>query len=128
MKLVSSPFCQVHDESLEHLLVHCKFTQIFWSAVTTWLNEFNIGIGYLNEKIILLGVTNQVENYKLINHILIIGKQVIYSCRCKNVKRRLTLFQIKVREVYKIKLMISKKNQREITNYEKWQPLLVYLV
>lgn len=131
MKLVSSPkcsFCQVHDESLEHLLVHCKFTQIFWSAVTTWLNEFNIGIGYLNEKIILLGVTNQVENYKLINHILIIGKQVIYSCRCKNVKPRLTLFQIKVREVYKIKLMISKKNQREITNYEKWQPLLVYLV
>ena len=97
MKLVSSPkcsFCQVHDESLEHLPVHCKFTQIFWSAVTTWLNEFNIGIGYLNEKIILLGVTNQVENYKLINHILIIGKQVIYSCRCKNVKPRLTLFQI----------------------------------
>ena len=37
--------CQVHDESLEHLLVHCNFTQIFWSAVTTWLNEFNIGVG-----------------------------------------------------------------------------------
>ena len=46
--------------------------------VTTWLNEFNIEVGYLNEKIILLGVTNQVENYKLINRILIIGKQVVY--------------------------------------------------
>ena len=45
--------------------------------------------------------------------------KVIYSCRSKNVKPRLTLFQIKVREVYKIELMISKKNQREITNYEK---------
>ena len=90
--------------------------------VTSWLNEFNIGIGYLNEKLILLGVTNEVENYRLINHILIIGKQVIYSCRCKNVRPNLTLFQIKVREVYKIEFMISRKKQKEITNYKKLHP------
>jgi len=132
MNLVPSPkcsFCQEHDESLEHLLVHCKFSQSFWSTVASWLISLTyIDIRHINERMILLGIFSNIEYNKLINHIIIIGKQVIYSCRCKNLKPNLKLLQIKLREIYKIELIIAKKPRKETIHYEKWQPLLAFLV
>ena len=40
MNLVPSPmctFCGDHEETLEHLLVSCAYTRIFWLSVISWL-------------------------------------------------------------------------------------------
>ena len=82
IKLSDTPlctFCGEYDESLEHLFLHCQFSKHFWTQIISWLNEFNLTITELKDSEIMLGYTNDSPHWTLLNHILIIAKQVIYS-------------------------------------------------
>ena len=61
MNLVPSPmctFCGDHEETLEHLLVSCAYTKIFWLSVISWLITYNMKIDKLDEVTILFGIFN----------------------------------------------------------------------
>ena len=47
-----------------------------------WLKEFKIKLGILNEFNVLFGLFN-VNHFNLINHVVLISKQTIYTCRAK---------------------------------------------
>ena len=59
MNLVPSPMCTFygdHQETLEHLLVSCVYTKIFWLSVICWLITYNMKIDKLDEIMILFGI------------------------------------------------------------------------
>ena len=64
-------FCGKENESLEHILIHCNYANEFWADINT-----------LNNKEILLGMPNCKDDL-FVNHVLLIAKQYLYSCRCR---------------------------------------------
>ena len=73
MNLVPSPmctFCGDHEETLEHLLVSCAYTKIFWLSVISWLITYNMKIDKLDEVTILFGIfdNNRELFTKSFNH------------------------------------------------------------
>ena len=74
-------FCNEEEETIEHLLNTCKYILPFWKEVIKWFKMYNIHEN-LDELNILFGVLNN-NCLDLVNHIILIGKQVIYLCRSK---------------------------------------------
>ena len=128
MNLVPSPmctFCGDHEETLEHLLISCTYTKNFWLSVISWLNTYNMKIDKLDEVTILFGISDNIPGNCLLNHIIILGKYTIYSCRCKNIKPSVSLLKAKTSETRKFEFLIAKKNKKESIHYKKWENMLV---
>ena len=127
MNLVPSPmctFCRDHEETLEHVLISCTYTKNFWLSVTSWLNTHNMKIDKLDEVTILFGISDNNPGNYLLNHIIILGKYTIYSCRCKNIKPSLSLLKAKTTETRKLEFSIAKKNKNESIHYKKYENML----
>ena len=77
-------FCGEMDESLEHLLVTGHFTQILWKRFACWCNNRDIRVQSLTVVDVIFKDWKRKNNLLLFNHILIIAKQSIYSCRKNN--------------------------------------------
>ena len=118
VNLVSSPvctFCGDHEETLEHLLINFTYTKNFWLSVISWLNNYNMKIDKLDEVTILFGISGNNPGNCLLNHIIILGKYIIYSCRCQNIKQSVSLLKAKTSETRKLELkLIAKKNKKRI--------------
>ena len=56
-----------------------------------WLKEFKINLGIFNEFNVLFGLFN-VNHFKLINHVVCTGRQMIYTCRANKIKPNLNIF------------------------------------
>ena len=65
-------------------------------------------IDKLDEVTILFGIYNNNPGNCLLNHIIILGKCTIYSCRCKNIKPSLSLLKAKTTETQKLEFSIAK--------------------
>ena len=127
MNLVPSPmctFCGDHEETPEHLLISCTYTKNFWLSVISWLNVHNMKIDKLDEISILFGIPDNNPANCLLNHIIILGKYTIYSCRCKNIKPSVSLLKAKTTETRKLESSIAKKNKKESIHYKKWENML----
>ena len=73
-------FCGEAEESLEHLFVTCHYTKKFWTEVIKWMGNLDIEIEPISNKDIMFGI--MYCNIDLfVNHILLIAKKCIYSCR-----------------------------------------------
>ena len=60
----SSPVCsccEKENESLEHIFIHCNYTEEFWAEGIKWLCSLNVNINNLNDKKIMLGMPNCKE-------------------------------------------------------------------
>ena len=116
-------FCKEEIETIEHLLVSCKYTSEFWNQITEWLKVKNI-YEELNELAILFGILNS-DDFKLINHIILIAKETIYKCRNKNLKPSFTLFLSRLRHIHEIEKTIAQgKGASETEQFIcKWEKL-----
>ena len=68
---------------------------------------------------VLYGIFDNNPDNCLLNHIIILSKQVIYYCRVKNIKPTCSLPNAKIAETRKIELMIAKKNKKESIHYKQ---------
>ena len=69
MKLVDSPmctFCNLLEESLEHLFCNCNCSKEFWMSVVSWLNGVGIDLDLLNEFDILFGLLHTRSHWLLL--------------------------------------------------------------
>ena len=79
-------FCGEADESLEHLFVTCYYAKKFWAEVIKWMGNLDIEIEPLSQnKDIMFGIMDCNRDL-FINHILLIAKKYIYTCRCNKTK------------------------------------------
>ena len=75
-------FCNEEPESLEHLLSRCKVSSEFWKQVLSWLKENNIVIESFNEIGLFFGIFEEMEDFLVINHVMLLGKYYIYVRKC----------------------------------------------
>ena len=74
-------FCEIQEETIEHLFWYCPKIQKFWEDIAQCLDPF-IGLrNVLNAKTVLLGYIDKYKN-KIINHIINIIKRTIYITKC----------------------------------------------
>ena len=90
------------------------------------LKEFKINLGILNEFNVLFGFFN-VYHFKRVNHVVLIGKQTIYTCRAKNIKPNLNIFLAKLRNTLMIELNIAQGRGALESFYLKWDNLVSWL-
>ena len=67
-----------------YLLFSCKISSDFWKYVLSWLRDNHVLVGTIDESDLILGKFDIVNDFILINHILLLGKFYIYSRRCLN--------------------------------------------
>ena len=128
MKIVSSPLCtfchtseeSLSEESLEHSIA-------FWESVILWLKSINIDIDFLSDCDIIFGLAQKNLNWALLNHTIIIGKQVIYSNRLKNFLPVLPQVFLKIKYFESIERSIALKNNKLKIHDEKWKPIITFL-
>ena len=125
MGIVSSSmctFCGKFEESLEHLFIHCEITSSFWLSVTEWLKNYFINLHNLSATNKTFGFFR--KDFILINHIIILCKQVIFQCRNLNIKPSLSLLKAKIKITHKLELSIAKQNKKLEVHNKKWKELL----
>ena len=131
MKLVESPlcsFCMEYGVSLEHFLHQCKLVKDFWQTVTNWLSTVcDFDTFFFSETDILFGYFVNKKDNTLINHILLLGKQLIYQWRPKRFVLNLALLIAKIKYACKIGERIARSNDKLTKHYKKWERLLPIL-
>ena len=99
-------FCGKSEESLEHLFIYCEISKNFWLLVTKWLKDYFINFHSLNSIDITFGFFR--KDFLLLNHIIIICKQVIFQCRSLDIKPSL---KARLKNIYQVELLIAKNNK-----------------
>ena len=107
------------DESLEHLFLSCHYTKNFWSEVIKWLVDHKVKIENLSDKDILFGIIG-CEDEIFVNHILLLAKQYLYSCRQNKYSPSIRVLNSKINTVFLIETMIAKSNNKLETHNMKW--------
>ena len=121
--IYSSPvcsFCGDVDETLEHILVYCNYSESFWTEVIKWLGDQGVQIQRLSLKDILFGMFS-CDDELYVNHILLLARQYLYSCRCNKKLPRISIFIAKINIAYQLETIIVKSNvDRLSAHYSKW--------
>ena len=118
-----SPACSFRgdvDETLEHILVYCNYSESFWTEVIKWLGDQGVQIQRLSLKDILFGMFS-CDDELYVNHILLLARQYLYSCRCNKKLPRISIFIAKINIAYQLETIIAKSNvDRLSAHYSKW--------
>ena len=117
-------FCEEAEESLEHLFFECKASQDFWKSVISWLTELDFGINALDKIDIMLGyTTHNTRFWTLLNHIIIICKQIIFLQSAKKISTFPHLIA-KLKYTECIENHIAFQNNSLDFHKKKWRPVL----
>ena len=116
-------FCNEEEETIEHLLTTCILP--FWKEVIKWLKMYSIHEN-LDELKILFGVLNN-NCLDLVNHIILISKQVIYLCRSKKIEPAFDIFLNWIKPVAEIEHNIAQKREALDKYYNEWNYLHKWL-
>ena len=119
-------FCNEEDETIQHLLFSCKYTELFWKEIIKWLKRFQILLNSFVETSILFGILKH-KHFKLINHLIIIGKQVIYTCRYRKIIPNFQLFLSNIRRITEIEINIAQRRGALDNYYMKWNNIVNWL-
>ena len=120
--IIPSPactFCGEADESLEHIFVTCHYTKKFWAEVIKWMGNLNIEIEPLSNKDIIFG-TMHCKRDLFVNHILLIAKKYIYSCRCNKTKPSIIVLSARIKMIYRLEILVAKSCNKLPIHFEKW--------
>ena len=90
-----------------------------WKDVLSWLKDNNIIIESLNEVGLFLGNFEKMEDFFIINHILLLGKYYIYVRKCHGSLPSLRRFINRIRRVYNIELHIARERNKLTTHFKK---------
>ena len=124
--VVHSPtcsFCGDKNEPLEHILISCNYAKEFWAEVIKWLGNLNIIISNLANREIILGKP-KCDDELSENHVLLIVKQYLYSCRCNNTFPLFRVFINKLRNIHNLEREIAKSNNKFSDYTKKWNKFL----
>ena len=70
----------------------------------------------INEFGFLFGILN-CKDFALLNHVILIGKQVIYRCKNKLIKPEFEIFLHSLKRVYNIEMYIPQRREALEKNY-----------
>ena len=89
---------------MRHLFFQCSFVQHFWCSIQPVFESYII-----SEIDIILGITRPLKDSLLYNHLILLSKQYIYSCKLKNAIPTRVVFLAKVKAVFEMERQIAKR-------------------
>ena len=116
-------FCGKENESLEHILISCHYAKDFWAEVIKWLCNLKVNVNSLNNREIMLEMPD-CEDELFVNHVLLIAKQYLYSCRCKNTYPLINVFTARLKKIQNLELVIAKSKNKLSEHTAKWGKFL----
>ena len=124
--VVESPNCtfsQEAAESVEYLLFSCRMSSDSWKHVLSWLIDNDVHAETISESDVIFGRFDIVEDYTLINHILLLGKYYIYCKKCHSCVPSIRGFIARARRVFNIELHIAREENKLLFHFQKWEKL-----
>ena len=106
-------FCQMHVETIEHLLWDCFVTKNIWLQLFDWLKTLNFDIKPETSKDVILGDNQQVI---CLEHIKLIVKEYIYNCQINKVEPNYNYLI----NIIKSKISIEKHHSERNLLEKKW--------
>ena len=98
----------------------------FWVSVAKWVKSFFTTIDFLTNTKIMFGLFR--KDVPLLNHIILLGKQVIYQSRHLNIKPSLLLLKTKLKNAYQLELLIAKQNNSIDIHNAKCKAMLPFIL
>ena len=126
-KMIDSPlcaFCQTEVESPEHLFFHCNVTKSFWQLLSSWFSEQMVNLTSLTLENVFFGVFHGVEDFHVVNHIILLAKYYIYSCKLNVIHPSLKVLIAKLKATCQIEQKIAATNNKLERHYKKWNKFL----
>ena len=117
-------FKMIDSPSPEHLFFHCNVTKTFWNLLSSWLIKQKIITTSLALENVLFGVLNAIEDFLILNHLLLLAKFYIYRCKLDILHPSLNVFIAKIRANFQIEQNIASKNNKLDKHYKKWNKVL----
>ena len=116
-------FCHHGSESLIHLLIRCKVSELLQKKLLSRIETFTGIHIQFTEADKVLGILNfQYQN--LFNLLFMIVKQYLYACRCLNTIPLLNILTEKINEIRTVENNIAIQNNHVAEFNEKWDILL----
>ena len=122
-KMINSPlcaFCQIEVESPEHLFFHCNVTKSFWQLLFSWFSEQKVILTSLTVENVFFGVFHGIEDFHVVNHIVLLAKLCIYNCILNIIHPSLKVFIAKLKATCQIEQKIAATNNKQERHYNKW--------
>ena len=122
-KMIDSPlcaFCQREVESSEHLFFHCNGTKSFWQLLCSWMSEQKVISTPLTLEIVIFGAFNIVEDFHILNHIILLAKCYFYKCKLNIIHPSLKVFIAKVKATCQTEQKIAASGNKLVKRYKKW--------
>ena len=120
---VSAPnccFCHETLETLSHILFSCSFSNSFWNEVIANILNKLCGCRCLSLRQVVIGFLK--EEMDLVNYIIILGKNFLWTCRCKNIKPSFIHFKRSLLDKYETEKYIAFKQTKMNMFNKKWKP------
>lgn len=116
-------FCLQHTETLSHLLWYCPKVKKFWSALLKWLKYIHVCKLDTMDFDVHTVIFNNYKgaNNWLVNTILLIVKQYIYSCTCQKWNLSLLPVVTKIRGYQSLEESIARSKKKINKHEKKWE-------
>ena len=118
-------FCQTEVESPEDLFFHRDITKSFWHLLCSWISEEKVIPISLSLENVIFGVFNVIEDFHILNHIILLAKYYIYICKLNIIYPSLKVFIAKVEATCQIEQKIAATGNKLVKHYKKWNKFLL---
>lgn len=115
-------FCLISDDNIVHMLCRCTKVQKIWNNLKHYIinRQFNdvSNLTFTDERIIFNKVHARAAH--VINLLVLITKQSIYSCKCTNTPLHVEYFDYQYELIEKIGHNIAKEKNMIRKHCDKW--------
>ena len=116
-KMTDSLLCSFCKRELESLRDICFAAVTFWEAFCSWLGEIKINSHLFTITEILFGVFDVEDDWIILNHLILIAKYYIYTCKLKKVNPSLRVYKAKIRAVYQVEKKVATRRNKLTKHY-----------
>ena len=111
-------FCELFEETLEHLFFDCEITNNFWDRTFQWIGECtNVRLCFSKPEILLGGAPKELDIFNLI---FMIGLKYIYYSKITDQKPIINLFKYILTQHYNAEKLIAQENNKLELFNNKW--------
>lgn len=115
-------FCSIADEDPPHLFAGCQETLALWASLKATLSPYLV-LPDLEDKFALLGFYEATyDNFKLVNHVLLLFKIYVYNARDSGFLSPNALLS-KIVDIGKLELSLAPAGSNSYIYEIKWRPL-----
>ena len=122
--IIKAQFCNLGDETVIHLFVHCSKTKRLWCTVIEYF-KINLHIPPLSPQSAIFGFLEADDKvFLILNHLLLLFKYYVYVSRSSKVLSFEALLK-SIMKVCKLEKILSQSDERKRKLFtEKWNTIL----